>query len=112
MFDLLTLCHVDLTHFVNTFISNDWDLGNLLKNATKSVKGWASLFATLLGTITFAVGAWFLFRIVFGKQQRGQYALQAILALVIGGLLVYGGITGLQDMAQGGHKTIEKLGQN
>ncbi|OOV39522.1 hypothetical protein BS756_00635 [Staphylococcus sp. MB371] len=111
MFDLTTLLNVDVMHFVNTFVANDWDFGNLLKNATTSLKGWGALFLTLLGTAAFIIGGWYLFRILTGSQQKGRFALQAVLAVIIGGVLAFGGLNMLSDFAQGGNKTVKELGK-
>lgn len=115
MFDLLAflnLSHIThLTHFMDTFVSNDWSIDQLLKNANKNAKKWGGLFFGLLGTVCFLWGGGHFGAVVFSKQGKGRFAWLGILALIIGGLLAYGGFSMFVEMSQGGLDSVRDLGK-
>lgn len=112
MFDLMALLDINhFVHMVNTYVSNDWSIDNLLKNGNNNAKKWGGLFFGLLGTACFLWGGIQGAGIVFSKQGKGKFAWVALLGIVIGGLLAYGGLSTFTEMSQGGFKSVEKLGK-
>lgn len=92
------------------YMAGNWDLGNFLKNATTTLKGWGNLLIILLGVVMIIVG---VVKLVKGliSQGRGQTNwVVVILLLVVGGALMVGGFTWVSGIAQGGKKTIDDLG--
>ncbi|MCH4519586.1 hypothetical protein [Staphylococcus haemolyticus] len=90
---------------------NAWDPEQFFKNGENIAKSIGGAFLGFLGVIAIIAGATYLAKIAFSKQQRGQYVVQALIAIVIGGALAFGSYSLFDSMAQGGFDKAEELGQ-
>lgn len=102
---------IDLGSLIHTFDLNAWDPKNMFNNGKDWVKAVGGAFIGLLGTITIVWAAVHLVKVAFSKQGRGGHVLEAVIALVIGGALAFGGISLLTSMSNGGYKSAEELGK-
>lgn len=109
MHEILTT--VDFTSFVQTFDLNAWDWDSFFKNGKNVAKTFIGGFIGILGVILFGFAAVYLFKVASNKQQRGGHVMEAVIALAIGGLMVFGGYSVLNSMAEGGYDTVNKLGE-
>lgn len=108
MYDLIA--QMDFGSLVQLFDFNAWDPEQFFKNGGNIAKTIGGAFLGFLGVIAIVFGGTYLARIAFSKQGRGQYVVQAVIALVIGGLLVFGGYSIFDSMAQGGYDKAQELG--
>lgn len=95
-----------------TFLA-DWDLKNLLKGASNYIQDAGSLFLVLLGIAMIVWGGYKLAKKLMGNPQQGggDSWFTIILLIFVGGALMVGGFALLSDIAAGGKKTIEEIGQ-
>lgn len=89
-----------------------WDLTSFLTNAFKQVSEWGKLALMLLGIILVVVSGIKIWRnFVSESAQRQPRWGMTICGLLVGGALsISSGWTLLNDIAQGGQKTIQDLG--
>lgn len=88
-----------------------WDLTTFLRNAATTITTWGGLIVVLIGLIMVIVGVYQIAKgfISHGKQQTNWVV--AILLLLIGGALCFGGGWNLvKKVSEGGASTIEQLG--
>ncbi|MFB2114816.1 hypothetical protein ACEY41_12790 [Staphylococcus aureus] len=108
MHDLMT--QLDVTPLLQFFDFNAWKPEEFLKNGQNIAKTIGGAVLGFLGVCAIVWGAVYLSRVAFSKQQRGQYVVHAIIALVIGGALTFGGYSLFDSMAQGGYDQARELG--
>lgn len=89
-----------------------WDLTSFLNNATSQLKVWGGALIILLGVVMIVVGIVQLAKglISHGKTQVNWLIVAAL--VIVGGALVAGGWTLVANIASGGKKTIEDLGNS
>ena len=89
-----------------------WDLTSFLNNAYKQIGEWGKLLLMLLGIILIVVSGVKIWRNFTSESaQRQPHWGTTIAGLLVGGALsVSTGWTLLNDIAQGGQKTIQDLG--
>lgn len=90
-----------------------WDIGNLLKNATTTLKVWGGLLMGLLGVVLLIIGVVHLVKkLSASPQSAGQQKGYGTIAIMIltGGVLIGGGLTLITTIAKGGKKSLEDLG--
>ena len=88
-----------------------WDLGSFLQNATETIKQWGGYIIVLIGVVMVIVA---VFKIASGLISHGKTQVSwpvAIILLILGGAFMVGGFTFVSNIASGGKKTIEDLGQ-
>lgn len=103
--------HFDFGTLLQMFDFNAWDPEDFFKNGENIAKTIGGAFLGFLGVCAIVWGATYLAGVAFKKQQRGQYVVHAVIALVIGGLLAFGGYSLFDSMAQGGYDKAEELGK-
>lgn len=89
----------------------EWDIGNFLKNATSTLKGWVGMLIMLIGVVMIAVG---IIKIAgalisHGKKQT-SWAVNIIL-VILGGAFLGGGWEFVSSIASSGQNTIDELGK-
>lgn len=109
MYDLFA--QLDLVSLAQMIDFNAWDPEQFFKNGQNIGKTIGGAFLGLLGVAAILAGGTYLAAIAFKKQQRGTFVIHAIIALVIGGALVFGGYSLFDSMAQGGYDQATKLGE-
>ena len=88
-----------------------WDLETFFKNATNYTQTIGGAFLALIGIAGLTWGGFLLVRKLMGGQQAQQDSWFKIVALIlIGGAMLFGGMTLLLNFAQGGKDTIENFG--
>ncbi|WP_341775909.1 hypothetical protein [Staphylococcus hyicus] len=87
-----------------------WDPTNFFKNAQNIGKTIGGAFLGLLGIIALIYGGAYLYQVATSNQQKGGLVVKAIIAFIIGGMLVVGGFKLIEDIATGGYNQVEKLG--
>lgn len=107
--DLLSMTHID--HLFAALDFNAWTVDNLLKNAGNTAKRWVALAFVVIGALVFLFGGWFLGKVIFSQQQKGSNALWALVALGIGGLLMYNGFNSLNTIGKGLSQSVKDLGK-
>lgn len=109
MLELLTT--LDFHSFLDTFMVNDWDWESLFKNGESTAKtvGGAALGA--LGIIVLIVAGVYLAMVGLSKRSKGQYVWQAVIGIIIGGVLTAGGVSLLTSVSQGSYKSVKELGE-
>ena len=88
-----------------------WDLGSFLQNATETLKQWGGYLIILIGVVMVIASVYQIAKglISHGKTQT-NWAI-AIILLILGGAFMVGGFSFVSNIASGGKKTIEDLGQ-
>lgn len=109
MFDLLAT--VDYSSFANTFIANDWDWETLFQNGESTAKTVGGALLGALGIIVLVVAGVYLAMVGLSKRSKGQYVWQAVIGIIIGGVLTAGGVTLLTQVSQGSYKSVKELGE-
>lgn len=99
-----------MTGLISTLM--EWDLTSFLSNATSQLKVWGGAFIILLGVAMIVVGVYQLAKglISHGKTQVNWFIVVAL--IIAGGALAAGGWALVSDIASGGKKTIEDLGNS
>lgn len=109
MFDLFA--QLDFAALAQFIDFNAWDPEQFFKNGQNIGKTVGGAFLGLVGVIAIIAGGTYLGVIAFKKQQRGSYVVHAVIAIVIGGALAFGGYSLFDSMAQGGYDKAEELGK-
>lgn len=101
-----------LTSIYTEFPVGAWDLTSFLTNAYKQVGEWGKLLLMLLGIILIVVSGIKIWRNFTSESaQRQPRWGMTICGLFVGGALsISSGWRLLNDIAQGGQKTIQDLG--
>ena len=87
-----------------------WDLGSFLQNATSTLKTWGGYLIILIGVV---MVVWSVVMIARGLISHGKTQVSwpvAIILLILGGAFMAGGFSFVANIASGGKKTIEDLG--
>lgn len=109
MFDLLAT--VDYSSFANTFIANAWDWETLFQNGESTAKTVGGALLSALGIIVLVVAGIYLAMVGLSKRSKGQYVWQAVIGIIIGGVLTAGGVSLLTQVSQGSYKSVKELGE-
>jgi drug/metabolite transporter (DMT)-like permease len=109
MYDLFA--QMDFLALFQMIDFNAWDLEQFFKNGQNIGKAIGGAFLGLIGVIAVIAGGTYLGVVAFKKQQRGTYVVHAVIALIIGGALAFGGYSLFDSMAQGGYDKTEELGK-
>lgn len=90
--------------------TSNFDIGTLLQNATNTGKAWGNWLLILLGVVLVVYAGWQIATgfMSHGKKQTNWFIVAT--ALVVGGAFMVGGFGFLQNIAAGGKKTIDQLG--
>lgn len=101
-----------LTSIYTEFPVGAWDLTSFLTNAYKQVGEWGKLLLMLLGIILIVVSGVKIWRNFTSEsaQRQPRWGMTICGLLVGGALSISSGWTLLNDIAQGGQKTIQDLG--
>lgn len=90
----------------------DWSINNFLNNLNNSLFGWGTIIVVIIGVVMVIVG---IFLIAKGlmSQGRGQTNwFLAIVLLVLGGALAFGGGWDvLKNFGTGSKNTLDDLGK-
>jgi hypothetical protein len=97
---------------VMTSVPMSWDLGSFLQNAAKTLKTWGGYFIILIGVVMVVASVYQIAKglISHGKGPGTNWAV-AIALLILGGAFMTGGFAFVANIAGGGKKTINDLGQ-
>lgn len=88
-----------------------WDLENFFNNSTNYTQKVGGAFLALIGIAGVVWGGFLMLRKLMGGQQAQQDSWFKIVALIIvGGAMLFGGMTILLNLAKGGKETIENFG--
>lgn len=88
-----------------------WDLENFFNNSTNYTQKVGGAFLALIGIAGVVWGGFLMIRKLMGGQQAQQDSWFKIVALIIvGGAMLFGGMTILLNLAKGGKDTIENFG--
>ena len=109
MVDMLS--QVDVGTILHSFDMNAWTVDSFLSNLSSSFKRWTGLVMTVLGVISILAAAWFMFKVITDKQQRGKYILDLIIALVAAGLLLFGGYSLFSSISSGISSSAKQMGR-
>ena len=89
-----------------------WDLENFFNNSTNYTQKVGGAFLALIGIAGVVWGGFLMLRKLMGGQQAQQDSWFKIVALIIvGGAMLFGGMTILLNLAKGGKDTIENFGK-
>ena len=90
----------------------DWDIVSLLTNTKSLGKVIGGAVIGLIGVILLIVGGVFVGIKLWGNPQSGVTKSWLIIGLMIliGGAMLTGGWTLLENVSSGGQKTVEELG--
>ena len=96
---------------LNTMVLMAWDLGSFLQHSTETLKKWGGYLIILIGVVMVIASVYQIAKglISHGKTQT-NWAI-AIILLILGGAFMVGGFSFVSNIASGGRKTIEDLGQ-
>ena len=95
----------------NVNADKSWDLKTFFDNATDYMQTIGGAFLALIGIGGLTWGGFLLVRKLMGGQQAQQDSWFKIVALIlVGGAMLFGGMTLLLNFAQGGKDTIENFG--
>lgn len=88
-----------------------WDLGSFLQNATETIKQWGGYLIILIGVVMVIAAVYQIAKgLMSGGKTQVNWAV-AIVLLILGGAFMVGGFSFVSNIASGGKKTIEDLGQ-
>lgn len=91
--------------------NDSWDLETFFNNATDYMQTIGGAFLALIGIGGLTWGGFLLVRKLMGGQQAQQDSWFKIVALIlVGGAMLFGGMTLLLNFAEGGKDTIENFG--
>lgn len=89
-----------------------WDVDSALKNGLLKFKGWGDYLIMILGVILIIYSVYRFYKAVHTDgPQEGKW-LKPILALLFGGLFLFGGFKMMGTIAEGGNDTIKKWGSS
>lgn len=95
----------------NVSSDKSWDLESFFDNATDYTQTVGGAFLALIGISGLTWGGFLLVRKLMGGQSAQQDSWFKIVALIlVGGAMLFGGMTLLLNFAQGGKDTIENFG--
>jgi uncharacterized membrane protein len=96
---------------LKTMVPMAWDLGSFLQHSTETLKQWGGYLIILIGVVMVIASVYQIAKglISHGKTQT-NWAI-AIILLILGGAFMVGGFSFVSNIASGGRKTIEDLGQ-
>lgn len=90
---------------------SSWDLKTFFDNSTDYTQTVGGAFLALIGIAGLTWGGFLLVRKLMGGQSAQQDSWFKIVALIlVGGAMLFGGMTLLLNFAQGGKDTIENFG--
>jgi len=95
----------------HTFDMNGWTVDSFLKNFGSSLKRWAGLIMIVLGALTIIVAVWFAFKVVTDKQQRSKWMLDFLIAMIVAGLLLFGGYGLFSSVSSGVSRSVKQMGR-
>ena len=91
--------------------NDSWDLESFFNNATDYTQTIGGAFLALICIAGLTWGGFLLVRKLMGGQQAQQDSWFKIVALIlVGGAMLFGGMTLLLNFAEGGKDTIENFG--
>lgn len=91
--------------------NDSWDLESFFDNATDYTQTVGGAFLALIGIGGLTWGGFLLVRKLMGGQSAQQDSWFKIVALIlVGGAMLFGGMTLLLNFAEGGKDTIENFG--
>lgn len=112
MVDMLTAAaHSFDASLIHSFDMNAWTVDSFLSNLGSSFKRWTSLIMTVLGVLAIIVAAWFGFKVVTDKQQRGKWLLDFVIAMAVAGLLLTGGYALFNSISSGVSNSVKRMGR-
>lgn len=89
-----------------------WDLETFFNNATTYTQTIGGAFLALLGIAGIVWGGTLLIRKLMGSQKAQQDSwLKIVFLVIVGGAMLFGGMTILLKFAKGSNKTIEQFGE-
>ena len=106
-FDMSSIGHATQ----HAFDMNSWTIDSFLKNFGSSLKRWSGLIMIVLGVLTIIVAVWFAFKIVTDKQQRGKWVLDFLIAMIVAGLLLFGGYSLFSSVSSGVSRSVKQMGR-
>lgn len=89
----------------------DWDIGSFLQNAKDRLVEWGGYLIALIGVVLIIVAIYQIAKKFIAPNSAPGGWAAPIIMLLIGGALFAGGWTLVSNIAKGGKKTIEDLGQ-
>ncbi|WP_193018671.1 hypothetical protein [Staphylococcus equorum] len=100
-----------VNHIVSNsqFVIGASDPGSWIDNGTEKLKEWGAKGATFLGSALVILALWFLFKTIASKSGRGKNAMLCLGALVVGGVLVYGGVNFLESISNTGYNGVKGI---
>lgn len=100
-----------LNHIITNshFVLGASDPGSWIDNGREKLVEWGGKGAAFLGTALILLGLWFAFKIISSKSNRGLNALLFLGACVVGGVLIYGGVSFLESISSGGYNGVKSI---
>lgn len=90
-----------------------WDLERFFNNATTYTQTIGGAFLALIGIAGIVWGGFLLVRKLMGGQQAQQDSwFKVVMLIIVGGAMLFGGMTILLKFAKGSNKTITNFGEN
>jgi uncharacterized membrane protein len=86
-----------------------WEISNFFTNAQTSAKTIGGGFLGLLGVVCLIAGGTFAVQKLMSENSRKSW-FTVIALILVGGLLLVGGFTIIQSIAEGAQTTIVELG--
>ncbi len=92
-------------------VACSWDLGSFLQNSKTTLQTWGGYLIMLIGVVMVIASVYMIAKglITHGKGQPVSWPV-AIILLILGGAFLTGGWSFVNNIASGGQKTIEDLG--
>lgn len=89
-----------------------WDVDSALKNGLAKFKGWGNYLIMILGVVLIIYSVYRFYKAIHTDgPQEGKWA-KPILALLFGGLFLFGGFEMMGIISEGGKDTIKKWGSS
>lgn len=89
-----------------------WDVDSALKNGLLKFKGWGDYLIMILGVVLIIYSVYRFYKAIHTDgPQEGKWA-KPILALLFGGLFLFGGFKMMGMIAEGGKDTIKNWGSS
>lgn len=100
-----------MTGVLNMFIPMAWDLGSFLEKSKSTLQIWGGSLIMLIGVVMVIASVYQIAKgLISGGKGQVNWAI-AIILLIVGGAFMVGGFSFVSNIAAGGQKTIEDLGQ-
>ena len=94
-----------------TTTPGSWDVTSFLTNAKTALSGWFALASAIIGVIVLFVGVWMIASGLMSNGKKQTNWIVAIICLIVGGALAStGGWQLVENIGEGGKKTIKDLG--